>query len=394
MSDRASEPGPPLGGRIRVLRLITRMNVGGPARQITGLAAALDPQRFEQRLLAGEDAAGEADYVSMAAPHLEVVRVPGLRRLVDPLGDIQALPQVRREILEFQPHVLHTHLTKAGVIGRVAALTCGARRPRLVHTFHGHVLYGILSPRTAAMAVRVERTLARRTDTLLSVGARVRDELLAAGVGQPDQFVVVPPGVSIADPPPSYDAKASLGLSPDDEVITFVGRLSTQKRPDRFVEMARYLAPRRPRTVFLVVGGGELEFQTRGLSSSLGERFRFLGWRSDIETVLAASDIAMLTSDNEGMPVALIEAGMAGVASVATDVGSTAEVVLDGTTGLIRPPDGRALADAAEYLLRSPDLRRAMASAAREHCRANFSVERLARDVASIYETAVSRSIP
>jgi glycosyltransferase involved in cell wall biosynthesis len=362
------------------------MNVGGPARQITGLSAALDPERYEQRLLAGEDAAGEADFVSLAAPHLEVVRVPGLRRLIDPTGDVRAFPRIRTEIKTFRPDIVHTHLTKAGVLGRLAALSLGPHRPKLVHTFHGHVLYGILSPRATAAAVAVERFLAGRTDSLMSVGSRVRDELLAAGVGRPDQYRVVPPGVDLPEPPPREEARRALELPERQQVVTFVGRLSVQKRPDRFVEVARACLSRRPDTVFLVVGGGDLEEITRSQASDLGDRIRFLGWRSDIATILGATDVAVLTSDNEGMPVALIEAGMAGVASVATDVGSTGEVVLDGVSGLVRPPETAPLVEAIVELLEDDDLRRRMGAAAREHCRGTFGVARLARDVTSVYE--------
>lgn len=380
-------------GRIRVLRLITRMNVGGPARQIMGLSAALDPERFEQRLLAGEDAAGEADYVSLAAPHLEVVRVSGLRRLIDPTGDLRAAPRIWREIRDFEPHILHTHLTKAGALGRGAALATTKRRPKLVHTFHGHVLYGILPPRTAAAAIALERVLARHTDALLSVGSRVRDELLAAGVGRPDQYTVVPPGVSLPAPPPAEEAKRALSLPSERPVVTLIGRLSRQKRPDRFVEVARLVRARRPDALFLVVGGGELEEATKARAADLGGDFRFLGWRADVETILGATDVAVLTSDNEGMPVALIEAGMAGVASVATDVGSTAEVVLDEVTGLVRRPEAGELADAVIALLQDPARRLSMGARARVHCCAGFSVERLADDVGTVYSQLVANSV-
>lgn len=365
------------------------MNVGGPARQITGLTAALDPDRFEQRLLAGEDAAGETDFVALAAPHLEVVRVPGLRRLVDPTGDLRAFPWIRREIARFKPHVIHTHLTKAGVLGRGAALTLPGSRPKLVHTFHGHVLYGILSPTMTAGAVALEKALARRTDALMSVGARVRDELLEVGVGEPSQYTVVPPGISLPEPPPRSSARRSLGIDPEVPVVTLVGRLSRQKRPDRFVEVARIVLRSHPETVFVVVGGGELETDTRKRAADLGHAFRFLGWRSDIEVVLGATDVAVLTSDNEGMPVALIEAGMAGVPAVATDVGSTAEVVLDGSSGLIRSTEPLPIAVAISTLLGDADLRTRMGAAGRDHCRRNFSVERLAADVSGVYERLI-----
>ena len=374
---------------IRVLRVITRMNVGGPARQITSLWRGLDPKEFTQRILAGEAAAGEADYISLAAADVEVERIPGLRRVFDPLGDLRAFPALAREIRAFRPDVVHTHLTKGGLLGRAAAWTVAGQRIPTVHTFHGHVLYGVLSPAATRVVTELERRMASRTTRLVSVGARVRDELLAAGIGRPGQFEVVPPGIDLRPAPDPAVAKHTMGVPPGRALVTMVGRLSRQKCPDRFIEIARMAAVHHVNATFGVVGGGDLEPELRSLAAGL-DNVRFFGWRGDIETVMAASDVVVLTSDNEGMPVALIEAGMAGRPTVAPDVGSTGEVVVDGETGLVTPADTESLAAAVFRLVRDPDLRARFGAQAETVCREKFSAARLVEDMARIYRTVVA----
>ena len=230
--------------RIRVLRLIDRLNVGGPALQVSVLAAGLDPDRFEQVVLAGEIDPHEGDYVSLRAPGLVVEQVRGLGRSPNPFGDAQAArDDPCRDAAVPPAHRAHPQ----GEGGRARAPRgLGSRVPSTVHTFHGHLLHGYFSPAKTKAVVTVERCLARPTTRLVSVGARVRDELLAAGIGRRRQYTVVAPGVRLGPLPDRARARAELGLAPDDVVATFVGRLAPVKRPDRFLEVARQLQ-RRPR---------------------------------------------------------------------------------------------------------------------------------------------------
>lgn len=372
---------------IRVLRIIARLNVGGPALQVSSLVDGLDQERFEHRVVIGSTAADEADFRSLRASHLEVVEIDGLGRAVRPGDDLRALRALRREIDHFRPDIVHTHTAKAGLLGRLATWTAGGART--VHTFHGHLLHGYGST-AAAMAVRAtEAALARRTDVLVSVGSRVRDELLAAGVGRPHQYVVVPPGIPTMTCPDEGDARVALGLDADGLVVVFVARLTTVKRPDRFLEVAARLVERFPTCTFLVVGGGPLLEEVRRDAAAVGPNVQVLGWRADLDVVLAAADVAVLTSDNEGMPVSLIEAAMAGIPAVTTDVGSAAEVVLHGETGLAVPPSVTAIADAVGRLLADPALRARMGAAASARATRSFSGRRLVEDLAAVYESLV-----
>lgn len=370
--------------RIRVLRVIARANVGGPAVQVTTLAVGLDPTRFESRLLVGDVGTGETDYLNLVAASLPVVRIRGLGRDPSPVSDARAMVEIRRQIADFRPHVVHTHTAKAGVLGRLAAMTCRPR-PATVHTFHGHVLNGYFSPTTTRLIVGVERALARTTSCLVAEGVHVRDELLAAGIGRSDQFVVVAPGVAMPEVPSREVARRLFALDGDAPVVAFVARLTEIKRPDRFADVAIALAARRPDVRFLVAGDGALLGDLRERLAPLQDRVAFVGFRSDVEAVYAAADTVVLTSDNEGMPYSLVEAALASRPVVATNVGSVREVVIDGQTGFVTAPAVGPLVDALDRVLADPDQAMAMGRAAAERARRVFGADRLVADAEALY---------
>lgn len=369
-----------------VLRIIARMNVGGPAQQLTGLLERLDPQRFDQTLVVGEVDDGEEDWFRLRRPDLardgRIVRLPRLGRPVSPVDDLLAYRQLRHLIRDRRPDIVHTHTAKAGVLGRLAAYHEGV--PVVVHTFHGHVLHGYFPAKLGRAIAALERRLARRSDALLAVGGRVRDELLAAGIGEADRYVVVPPGVVA---PASWEAAAardSFGIEPGRPVVGYVGRLAGVKRPDRLIEVANRVARHHSDVVVLVGGGADPEVQ-RELQRQVDlVDVRFLGWIADVGRLYAASDVVVLTSDNEGMPVSLIEAGMCSRPVVATDVGGVSEVVIDGVTGRVVGSEVEALAGALAALLDDPVLATRYGVAAREHT-ARFAMQTLIETTQELY---------
>ncbi|HET6963704.1 MAG TPA: glycosyltransferase [Acidimicrobiales bacterium] len=369
--------------RIRVIRIIARMNVGGPALQVTNLARGLDESRFEHRILTGFVGPDEADYLDLRASDVATIRIEGLGRAPNGLGDIRALREIRRHLAEFRPHIVHTHTAKAGALGRLAAFTSST--PVTVHTFHGHLLNGYFSRPLGAAVTGAERMLARRTTRLVAVGARVRDDLLAAGIGHREQYRVVAPGIDLPPAPPAEEARADLGIARDVPTVAWVARMTHVKRPDRFAEVARLIGQRRHDVKFLVAGQGQLLEGLRTATKPLGGRVKFLGWRSDVETIYAASDVVVLTSDNEGMPVSLIEASMAGRPCVTTDVGSAREVVDNGVTGIVTDTSVPALADAVCRLIEDPVLRRRMGEAAARRAADRFGASRLVQDTDEMY---------
>lgn len=370
-------------GRIRVMRVIARMNVGGPARQAAALMRGLDAERFDQRLYCGFAGSGEADYVDLCAPDLGVHRVPGFGQ-ARPTGDGHVLMRLAGEMRRFQPHIVHTHTAKAGALGRMAAVL--ARVPVRVHSFHGSVLQGCYSMPRAPMVVAAERMSALVTDRLVAVAARVRDELVALGVGRPDQYAVVPPGVALGALPRRAAARLALGIPGGDApVVAYVGRLIDRKRPDRLVDVARQVRRLVPGVRFLVCGGGEALGAVQTAAKGLGGTVRYLGWRADIETIYAAADLVLLTSDDEAMPVSLIEAGLAGLPAVATRVGSVPEVIQDGVTGLLAHRGTYGLTRHVVRLLRDEQLRRKMGRRAQALTTSRFGPDRLVSDVDDLY---------
>jgi glycosyltransferase involved in cell wall biosynthesis len=229
----------------------------------------------------------------------------------------------------------------------------------------------------------MERALARATTQLVAVGPQVRDDLLAASIGKPEKFTVIPPGLVLPQGLCKTDAREFLGLPADVPVIGFIGRLTAIKRPDRFAEVVRSVHAQSPDVHFLVAGAGDQAESLRVATSDLP--VTMLGWRNDVETVLAACDAVLLTSDNEGTPLSLIQAGMAGLPVVASDVGSVKDVVTDGHTGWLTIPAARDLSGAVLELIHDPVEARRRGLAAQDRCRGEFGVERLSLDHAKIY---------
>lgn len=363
------------------------MNVGGPALQVSTLMRGLDRELFDQRLFAGYVGPNEADYVDQRAPDVQVCRVPTLGRAVRPTDDLRALWELTAAMRQFRPHILHTHTAKAGALGRAAAVL--TRVPVRVHTFHGHLLKGYFSPAKTRVVVQAERRLAAVTDRLVAVGHSVRDDLLDAGIGQPGQYVVVPPGTTLAAGPGRAEARRRLGLPQDSLVVAYVGRVTRIKRPDRFLAVAREVRRAVPTARFLVCGDGELHDDLK-TAADLRDSLHLLGWRADVETVFAATDVVLLTSDNEGMPLSLIEAGLAGVPAVATNVGSVGEVVQNGETGLLAGLDVAELAQHTVRILRDDRLRSRMGKDARIWTAQRFGAERLVQDTHDLYASVAT----
>ena len=368
---------------IKVMRVIARMNVGGPAWQVSVLTRGLVPPDFDSTLVCGYVSEGEADFIALRDPELPCHQIEGLGRSVKPLDDLRAFFSLVRLMRAEKPDIVHTHTAKAGVLGRLAAIV--ARVPIRVHTFHGHVLHGYFSPRVTKVIVLIERLLARRTTALAAVGSQVRDDLLAAKIGTREQFTVVPPGVAIEESLSKPEARSHLGLPLEVPVVLFVGRLTQIKRPDRLLEAFHIVLTSRPDAVLAIAGEGDLLDEAKAKAADLGDRVRFLGWQSDLSAVYPAADVVVLTSDNEGMPVTLIEASMLGIPCVTTDVGSASEVVINETTGFVVPSEPDEIAGVVCRVIRESDLAHKMGQAAQTHARHKFGAERLVSDYAHLY---------
>jgi glycosyltransferase involved in cell wall biosynthesis len=376
--------------RVRILRVITRLNVGGPAIHATLLAERLDPARYESLLVTGSESPGEGSYPALYGNRVRhAAMVPWIRREIHPGRDAAALCRLYRIVRDFRPDIVHTHMAKAGALGRIAARL--ARAPVTVHTYHGHVLDGYFSPWTSRIFLAVERALARRTDCLLAVSPQIRSEILRLGVGRPDQVRVLALGLDLE---PLMDGEArwtrlrgELGIG-EAPLVGIVARLVPIKRHEDFLAAAVLVAQRVPACRFLVIGDGERRAELEALArrSGIGHLVRFLGWRRDLPEVYAALDLVCLCSANEGSPVSLIEAMAARRAVVATAVGGVPDLIEHGVNGLLTPArDPAALADAIVTLLEDPQRRRELGEAGCKRVYPAFSASRLVRDIEALY---------
>jgi len=370
---------------IRVMRIIARVNVGGPAVQVSGLMRGFNSVDFDQRLYTGFCAADEADYLDTVATDVKATRIKGFGRRVNFGGDIKAFFTLIKEIRSFKPHIIHTHTAKAGFLGRIASVVSLYPSIR-VHTFHGHLLNGYFGPFKRALVVLAEKTLAIFTNELLAVGEKVRQDLLHARIGKINKFGLMPPGLAIGAIPDRNNSRKSFALSSEQLQCAFIGRVTQIKRPDRFLDVVAEIKKRGVNFGFIMAGDGELLEQCRERIVRENLPVKVLGWQSDIERVLSAADVVVLTSDNEGTPLSLIQAGMAGLPVVTTTVGSVPEVVLNGVTGIITSLEVQEIADALEKLANNDELRAQMGAAAQKFTLANFGVKRLVHDHEELYK--------
>jgi glycosyltransferase involved in cell wall biosynthesis len=386
---------------VRVLQVISRLNVGGAAIQVISLTRKLNDRGYETTLIRGTEDPdeGRMDYLTDQLG-VRPLCVKSLRRNVG-WHDVQALIALFLIIVRERPNIVHTHAAKAGTLGRLAARAAPGRSNRvLVHTFHGHSLSGYFQWSASRVFLAIERYLARRTTCLVAVSEEVRDDLVAMKVAEPDCFEVIRCGFDFSPFIVSERERElrrerlrrELGVPSHARLVTLVARLVPIKRVDRFLRMANALLEQID-TYFLIVGDGEsrVALQATSEARKLGKRLIWAGFRRDIADVCFSSDVVTLTSDNEGTPISLIEALAARTAVASTDVGGVRAVVIDGETGVTaRAEDEDALARGVRLLLEDRDLARRVAQQGREHVLKSFGASRMGDDVDLLYRRLLS----
>ena len=373
------------------------MNVGGPAHHVSILGARLDRRGYETLLISGRVGPNEGAAENLA--HRRGARLELLEHLAPelrPIADLRALVSLVRVMRSFRPDVVHTHTAKAGFLGRLAAVIAVRPRPKVVHTYHGHVLEGYFGPTKTRLYRTLERAAAHVSDVLVGVSQATVDDLVRLGIAPPERFRVIPLGLELdaflaLDPLPDPHAllRRACGAAPADVVAVFAGRLTPIKRVDVALHaVAVALAAGAPLRL-VIVGDGELRADLEAEAAALGVegRVHFAGFRDDMPDVDAAADLALLTSDNEGTPVALIEAAAGARPAVATDVGGVAAVVPHGAGHRCPPGDAAALGVALAELASDPELRRSCGRAARAHVAERFNAARLINDIDALYRS-------
>ncbi|MBU0604876.1 MAG: glycosyltransferase family 4 protein [Candidatus Omnitrophica bacterium] len=378
-----------------MLRIITRLNIGGPAIHAILLSSSLnDGGVYKNILVTGSVSESEGDMADFArSKGIDPIVIPGLTREISIKNDFRAFRDIYRLIRKERPDIVHTHMAKAGTLGRFAAIIAGV--PVKVHTFHGHVFDGYFNPVKANIFVLIEKLLALFTDKVIMVSERVRADIVnRLKVVSESKSVVIPLGLELDRFAACESEKGSfrkrLGVSPDTLLVGIVGRLVPIKNHRMFLEAAAEMknSPLWPRVKFVVVGDGEMRGNIEDYAEKLGIKDRLIltGWIEDLAPVYADLDVVALTSLNEGTPVSLIEAMASGRAVISTDVGGVRDLIEDGMNGLlVKSGDAASLSDRLTSLLMDDKLRTELGAKGRGFVINRFSKERLAKDIGLLY---------
>lgn len=379
--------------RIRVAHVITRLCKGGAQENTFHTVRLANRDRFEVDLISGQTRGHEGSIEDrVRAAGLEIIREPALVRQVAPLRDALALRGLTRLFGQKGYHIVHTHTSKAGFLGRLAAARAGV--PIVVHTPHGHIFHGYFPGWLTRLFVWMERYAARLTDRIVTLTPGGTEEHLAQGIGGRAQYASIFSGIDFGPYETAIaqrdQTRRTMGYGPDTFLVGGVGRLEAVKGFAYLVSAAFAIAEALPEARFLLVGDGALRAELQAKAAGLGARCRFMGFRDDIPDLMAAMDVCIVPSLNEGMGRVLLEAAAAGVPAVATNVGGIPHVLADGETGLlVAPRDAGAIAQAVVGLARDPQRRKTMGSKARDAIVPRYGLERMVEQIEALYEELI-----
>jgi len=386
--------------KIRVLRIIARLNVGGPAIHAVLLSEGLNNDRFSSHLIAGKPEKEEGDMAYFAKERgVTVTTIPELGRHIRPWNDLVALFKIFRIIMKEKPDIVHTHTAKAGFIGRLAASLAGV--PVKVHSFHGHVFHSYFGPVRTRVFIFIERLFGRFTDRIIVVSDSIKDDICGRfKIVDGSKVSVIGLGLDLdkfRDAAP-LKGKFRKELNIGEEVVLtgIIGRLAPVKNHKLFLDSIALLDKEAldARARFLIIGDGELrkDLETYTAASGIGDRVSFIGWRRDLPAIYADLDLVALTSLNEGTPLSLIEAMASRKAIAATAVGGVPDLIIDGQTGLlVKSEDPAAFAKALSRLIGDKELRMWLGDEAAGFANSNFSKDRLVNDIKNLYEDLIAK---
>jgi len=384
-----------------IARLIARLNVGGPATQAILMTEAFRKKGYRALLLTGEVPPGESSMEYLAYQRgVQPIKISKLSRKISAAADLKSFWRLIRLFRRERPMILHTHTAKAGTVGRLAAMA--TRVPVRVHTFHGHVFSGYFSPALTRIFLAIERFLGRHTDCIIAISSSQRKELVETyRIAPPDKVVTIPLGFDLDRflrlNGHEGSLRAAAGCSRQAALVGWIGRMTAIKDPALFLASAVRIRTTLPSVQFVMVGDGELreDCEARIRQAGLQDKVVLTGWQRDLTEVYSDLDLLLLTSINEGTPLALLEAMASGRSFIATDVGGVRDLMI-GTArreegwerfdnGILVPRDSRRIAEAAQHLLQRPELRREMGCAGREFVRNRYSWNRLTADLEYLY---------
>jgi glycosyltransferase involved in cell wall biosynthesis len=387
---------------IKVLRIVNRFNLGGPVYNVTYLTAFM-PDEFETILCGALPESQEGNALFIPEKHgVKPVIIKSMQRSINPFSDRKALKEIQKLIQEFKPDIVHTHASKAGVLGRTAAIKENV--PVIVHTFHGHVFHSYFGKIKTWIYKTIERRLAKKTDAIIAISEIQKKELSAIHhITDASKITVIPLGFDLDRFKENKEQKRlafreKYKLSDDVVAVGIIGRLTAVKNHELFIRSIEKLVQRGKVNVrAFIIGDGERMEELKQLAHEIENKsgksvFEFTSWIKNVDVALPGLDILALSSFNEGTPVSLIEAQAAGVPLITTNVGGVSDVVANGETGFII--DGFQLTDYAEklsLLAEDSNLRQKMSQNGWNFVEHKFHYRRLCNDMTKLYHQLLDK---
>jgi len=368
--------------KTRVVSIISRMNVGGPAVLLGELIPALPPESIEHILITGRCEASEIDYIDLHPVQSEVIYIDQVGRSVLLVNDFVAFLKLVKILWSLKPDVIHTHTSKAGVLGRLAGKLVSPRS-KIIHTFHGHLLYGYFSPSKTKIIILLEKYLAAISDLLITVTHQVQQDLLNAKIGVNNKWLLIRPGVSKPKVIQKELAKRNYGIPVNRPMIAWIGRFTSIKDPLGAICAFQELSKTFDATL-VMAGDGELFSDCSKYIDKHNLDVKLLGWIADVNELLSASDLLLMTSLNEGMPVVIVEAAMHKVPTISTNVGGVNEFIKDVETGFMMPLHSNY----SEFLAKAitnPELTKSVGLGAYNLATQNFSKANFVQQHVDVY---------
>lgn len=379
MSDRSDNP------PVRVLRIIGRMNVGGPAFLVMALMRGMEESRIHQKLVLGEVLSNEKE-VDFQDFGFDYFRLICMSRELSPLADLKALKAIIVMIRRFKPDIVDTHTFKAGLLGRIASLLIPNRKPVLVHHYHGHLLYGYFGRAKKSIYIHIEKILSKFSDMLVVDSIKIATELISHGIGDTRIFQEILPGV--AEPKLSQiPVRAGCGQYR----IGFIGRFEPIKQPLHFLEVAKNLGQSKAKFDFQMVGEGSLSDLIDKTVKSQKLDVRVSPFVPNVYSVLSEIDILVMTSLNEGTPLIIMEAAYCGIPTISYNVGSVDRVIQNGKTGLICNGLPFEISEAIKVMTASEVIYKEFSSNAKKFAEAEFGLNRYTRAHEELYQRLLAK---
>jgi glycosyltransferase involved in cell wall biosynthesis len=363
------------------------MNVGGPAILIDGIIQGLPREDFNHHLITGSCAQNEIDYLD-AHPNLEkliaIHKLKSMRRAILPYRDFQTLIETIRLIREIKPDIIHTHTSKAGIIGRIAG-KIAAPQATVIHTYHGHLLYGYFSTFRTKLIIQIERYLSKITDVLIAVTSQIECDLRNVGIGRNCRWEVIHPGVK------EVTHKGMNDLRNREKKLIWIGRFTGIKNPKLAIEIMKSISELGGSDISLtMVGDGELLDTMKVLAVANKLPIEFIGWQTDVYHFLSSSDALLITSKNEGLPIVMLEAASMGIPTFSTKVGGTSEFIEDKLTGFFVDNNPDMAAANIFNTLQNDQVINIVGRSAREKYQNGFSMESYVKSHYKLYKTLTS----